>query len=312
VVRRLLISIPVLLIVPFLVFVLLDLSPGNAAVVIAGPNATPAQVKVVTDDLHLNEPLLERYGRWADGALHGQLGESFQTRQHVTTMLGQAIPVTLSLGLLAIVLTILFGVAIGAVAAYKPNGVVDRAVIVLASVGVAVPGFWLGLMLVLVFSIHLRWLPAVGYVGLTSSPVEWLRHLILPAISLSLVSIATIGLQTRAALGDEFTKEYVLAARSRGLRRRVVLFKHTLKNAGVVVTTLLGYQLAYLIGGAVIIEQVFDLHGVGQLAIGAASAKDVPLLLGVVLMITISIIVVNLLVDMSYGYFNPRIRVGAQ
>jgi peptide/nickel transport system permease protein len=312
VVRRLLISIPVLLIVPFLVFVLLDLSPGNAAVVIAGPNATPAQVKVVTNDLHLNDPLLERYARWADGALHGQLGESFQTRQHVTTMLGHAIPVTLSLGLLGVLFTIVFGISIGVGAAYRPNGMLDRTAIVLASLGVAVPGFWLGLMLVLVFSIHLQWLPAVGYVGLTSSPVEWFRHLILPAIALSSVSIAAIGLQTRAALVDEFTKEYVLAARSRGLGRRVVLFKHALKNAGVVVTTILGYQLAYLIGGAVIIEEVFDLHGVGQLAIGAASGKDVPLLLGLVLMVTISIIIVNLLVDVSYGYFNPRIRVGAQ
>jgi peptide/nickel transport system permease protein len=227
-------------------------------------------------------------------------------------MIGRALPITLSLGLLAILFVTVFGVAIGTFAAYHKDGLVDRAVSFFTSIAIAIPSFWLGLMLVLIFSINLKWLPALGYVDLTEDPVEWFRHLLLPALALAAVPCAALALQTRAALINELEQDYVLAARSRGIPRPVVLFKHALKNGGVPVTTTLGFLLANLLAGAVIIEQVFNLHGLGQLAVTAASGKDIPLLLGVVVMITVSIVIVNLLVDLSYGYFSPRARVGAR
>jgi peptide/nickel transport system permease protein len=312
VLRRLALSIPVLVVVPFLVFVLLDLSPGDAASEVAGPGASPAVIAQVRRQLHLNDPVVVRYWHWlSDVVFHGSFGTSFTTRLPVTTMIGRALPITLSLGLIAIFFTTVFGVAIGTFAAYHRDGVVDRIIAVLTSLAIATPGFWLGLMLVLIFAINLKWLPALGYVALADDPVEWFRHLLLPALALAALPGAAVCLQTRAALVDELEKDYVLAARSRGIPRKSVLFKHALKNAGVPVTTLLGFQLANLLAGAVIIEQVFDLHGIGQLAITAATGKDIPLLLGIVVMVTVSIVVVNLLVDLSYGYFSPRSRVGA-
>ena len=310
--RRLATTIPIIVIVPFLIFLLLDLSPGDAAASIAGTGATPAQIEQVRLQLHLNDPVLERFGRWVDAAVHGSLGTSFETHEHVTTMIGQALPVTLSLVVLSMLLTVLLGVGTGIWAGYRPNGIVDRTLLVLSSLAIAIPGFWLGLILVLVLSIHLGWLPALGYVSLAQSPVQWFDHMILPAIALSTLPGAAVCLQTRAALGDELRKDYVLSALARGVPRPVAVLKHALKNAGIPVATLLGFWLGQLIAATAIIEQVFDLHGIGQLLIQSASAKDVPLLLGLTLMATIAIVSANLLVDLSYGYFNPRVRVGAR
>jgi peptide/nickel transport system permease protein len=310
--RRLLYLIPILIIVPFLVFALLDLSPGDAAVTIAGPDATKEDVQAIREQLHLGDPLLVRFGRWAGGVVRGDLGDSLATKEPVGKVVWRALPITLSLGILSMMITVVVGVASGAWAAYRPGGLVDRVLIILSSLAVAIPGFWLGLMLVLLLSINLGWLPAVGYVALRTDPGEWLRHLILPAIAMSSLSGAALCLQTRAALVDELGKDYVLAARARGVSHLAVMFKHALKNAGVPLATIMGFRLGQLLAGSAIIEAVFSLHGIGQLLIESASAKDVPMLLGLVLITTASIVTVNLLVDLSYGYFNPRVRVSTR
>jgi peptide/nickel transport system permease protein len=209
------------------------------------------------------------------------------------------------------VLTLVVGLAAGVWSARRPNGLADRAIAVVASIAVAIPSFWLGLILALVLAIHLRWLPALGYVSFATSPINWFRSLILPAVALSALPAAEMARQTRGALVDELGKDYVMAARARGLSERVVLLKYALKNAGVPLVTVFGFRLAQLIGGAAIVETVFDLHGVGQLTIEAASTKDIPTLLGLVFLTTVSIVVINLLVDLSYGYFNPRARSNA-
>jgi peptide/nickel transport system permease protein len=309
--RRLLLTIPIVVIVPFIIFVLLDLAPGDAASTVAGDGATPQQVAQVRHDLHLGDPLLVRFGRWAGDAVQGRLGTSFETHEQVTTMIRQALPATLSLVLVSLLLTLVIGVGAGIWAGYHPEGVVDRVLIILSSLSIAIPGFWLGLMLVLVFSINLGWLPALGYVPLGSDPWEWLKHLVLPSIALATLPAAAVCLQTRAALADELNKDYVLSAIARGLSRPSVVLRHALKNAGVPVVTVLGFWLGQLIVSTVIVEQVFNFHGIGQLLIQSASSKDVPLLLGLTLLTTIVIVVANLLVDLSYGYFNPRVRVGA-
>jgi peptide/nickel transport system permease protein len=310
--KRLLYLIPVLIVVPFIVFALLDLSPGDAAVSIAGDQATKEDIQAIREQLHLDDPLLTRFVRWAGDAAQGDLGRSVTTKEPVSKVVNRALPITLSLGILSMLVTIVFGVATGAWAAYRPGGLVDRMMLVLASLAVAVPGFWLGLMLVLLFAVNLQLLPAVGYIAFTTSPLEWLRHLILPAIAMSSLSGAALCLQTRAALVDEMGKDYVLAARAKGVAPLVVMFKHALKNAGVPLATILGFRLGQLLAGSAIIETVFSLHGIGQLLIEASAAKDVPMLLGLVLITTVTIVLANLLVDLSYGYFNPRVRAGAR
>ena len=308
---RLLNAIPVLVIVPLLVFVLMDLAPGDVATSIAGENATAEEVEAVRDRLGLDDPLLVRFGRWAADAVQGDLGESLVTGEPVTRAIGRSLPVTLSLAAFSVVLTVVIGVLAGVLSARRPNGVLDRAIAVVAALAVAIPSFWLGLILVLVVAINWQWLPALGYVSFADDPWEWFRSLILPSIALSALPAAEMARQTRGALVDELGKDYVLAARARGLSQRALLFKHSLKNAGVPLVTILGFRLAQLLGGAAIIEAVFALHGVGQLTIEAAASQDVPTLLGVVALTTVTIVAINLLVDLSYGYFNPRVRKSA-
>jgi peptide/nickel transport system permease protein len=306
--RALLRAIPVLIIVPLLVFLLVDLAPGDVATSVAGENASPEQVAQVRQRLHLNDPVLVRFVRWESHAVRGDLGRSLVTNEPVRTIIARALPVTLSLGALSVLMTIIIGVLAGVWAARRPKGVADRTIAVIASVAVAVPSFWLGLILALVVGIHLHWLPALGYVSFATSPVEWLKSLILPSLALSALPAAEMARQTRAALVDELGKDYITAARARGISERGLVLKQALKNAGVPIVTVLGFRIAQLLGGAVIVENVFGLRGVGALTIEAASARDVGILLGVVALATIAIVAINLMVDLSYGYFNPKAR----
>lgn len=309
--KRLALTVPIIVIVPFIVFLLLDLAPGDAAGSIAGDGATPDQIAQVRENLRLDDPLIVRFGRWLGDAAHGSLGTSFATHDKVSTAIGDGLPATLSLVVLTLLMTLVIGVGLGVIAGYRPEGAVDRSIVTLSSLAIAIPGFWLGLMLVLVFALKLEWLPALGYVPIDQNPVEWFKHLLLPAISLATLPGAAVCLQTRAALADELRKDYVLSTIARGLSRPSVVFRHALKNAGVPVATVLGFWLGQMIVSTVIIEQVFNLHGIGQLLIQSAVSEDVPLLLGLTLLATTVIVVANFLVDLSYGYFNPRVRAGA-
>lgn len=306
--RRLLVSIPLLVVVSFLIFSLIVLVPGDPAVALAGQNPDPAQIEAVRERLGLNDPYLVQYWNWLSDALQGDLGSSLFTSQTVWTAIVARLPATLSLALLALGLAIVVGVAVGSVAGLRPGTWIDRVATVSASVGVAVPYFWVGMMLVLVLALNNPVLPAVGYVPLTDDPVEWLKHLILPSTALALAPAAVIARQTRASVATVMSEDYVRTARAKGLSPARVVGKHALKNAALPVVTVFGIEANRLIGGTVVIEQLFALPGIGQLAYQSVFSRDFPVVQGVVLVAAVMVLFINILVDVSYGYFNPRIR----
>ena len=306
--RRLLSAVPLLFVVSFTVFLLVALAPGDPAARLAGENPTKERVEEVRRALNLDAPLIERYGRWLMGAAKGDFGRSLATTESVVELMSRRVPITFSLTALALVISIVLGLAGGIVAAVWRNGVADRIVTVLASLGLALPAFWVALILVVPLAIDRNWFPALGYVPLSSGIGEWLRSLTLPAVTLALLPSSEMALQVRAALIETLEKDYIVAARARGLSTASITLKHALKNAAIPVVTVLGFRIAQLLGGSVIIESVFALNGLGTLAITAALASDMPVLLGLTMVTTLTVIAVNFLVDASYLYFNPKGR----
>ena len=308
--KRLLAIIPVVVVVTFLVFVLIELAPGDAANSIAGEGASQEQVEAVRSELRLDEPFFQRYAAWLGDAVQGDFGNSYTSKEPVIDMILDRAPVTLSLGLVSLVMGIGLGAVLGVIGAIRPRGIVDRGMTALSSVMLAIPSFWLALVLILILAVENPIFPTIGYAKLLEEgPYEWLRHLILPAIALSLSAAATIALQLKAALVAEDGSDYLLAARAKGLTRSSLLFKHSFKNAAVPVVTILGFRVATLLGGTVIIETIFVLPGLGLLAQQSAVSQDVPVVLGLLTVTSIFILVVNVLVDASYGYLNPKLKV---
>lgn len=308
VVRRLLLAIPMLFIVSFLVFVLVDLAPGDAAVSLAGDNPTPERLAEIRAELNLDDPLLTRYGRWLGDAVTGDLGSSLQTEEAVLDQIVDAAGVTISLVIVSVILSTLIAAVLGVIAAMRSGGVVDRIVTAVSAVAVAAPPFWLGMLLILTFAINRSWLPALGYESFTEDWWQWLRHLLLPALALGALPGAELAMQLKASLTEELGRDYVLTARARGISGRAVVLKHAMKNALIPVVTVFGFRLAQLFGGAVTIEALFFLEGIGSLAVSSTFQRDVPVLLGLVVVLTLLVILLNLLVDVSYSYFNPRTR----
>jgi len=246
---------------------------------------------------------------WLAGAVHGDLGDSLLSSQSVSSLILERLPVTLSLGLVTMVLAILVGIPLGIAAALRPNRPVDRIVTAAAAILMAVPPFVIGLVLVLVFAIAAAAFPATGYSALTEHGFgDWLSHLVLPAIALAAISGAELARQTRAAMVDTLAADFVRTVRAKGLRAPMVVGKHALKNAGVPIVTVLGLQVSRILAGAVTVEFVFALPGFGSLAVTAVNQRDVPVILGIVMVSAVGVLIVNLVVDISYGYFNPRIR----
>jgi peptide/nickel transport system permease protein len=305
---RLLAAVPTLLLLSLAAFSLLYLVPGDPARVIAGETTDPAQVEAIRTQLGLNDPYLTRFGDWLGGLFRGDLGTSLYSSASVGQTLADRLPVTLSLALLAVVITVVVAVPLGVLAGLRPGTWMDRITSLSASFGVSVPNFWIGLMLVLLFAITLGWLPAVGFQPLENGVGEWARHLILPAFTLALPAIAEVSRQLRASVVDAAHSDYVRTARAKGLPEVRVVGKHLLKNALVPAVTVLGLQLAYMLGGTVVVEQVFGLPGIGSYAIQAVDQRDFPVIQAVVLLAGIMVILVNILVDLSYGYLNPRVR----
>lgn len=308
VLQRLAVGIPTLLAVSLFIFVLMDLAPTDVAVTIAGEDATLEQIEEVRERLGLNEPVLSRWFTWTTDAVTGDLGTSLVTRQPVTERLFAAVPPTLSLALLALTIAVVVAIVMGSLAAVRPNGWIDKIVTFGAALGITIPSFWLALILINQFAIQRRWLPAVGYVPITEDPVLWLKHLILPALALSFSTMGELARYVRGAMSDSLARDYVLAARAKGLRTPAVILKHALKNAMIPVITVIGVRFATVLGGSVIIEQIFAIRGMGSLVINAVLTQDIPVVLGVAVLATAVVLVVNLLVDLSYGYFNPRLR----
>jgi peptide/nickel transport system permease protein len=308
-VLRLLGLIPVLLLVSMLVFGLIVLIPGDPAVTLAGDTATPERVAEIRDQLGLNEPLITQYLDWLGGAVRFDFGTSLFSSQSVSDAISDRLPATLSLGAVTLVLSVLVGVSVGALAALRPGSLLDRIATVGASLGVAVPNFWLGLVLIVVFAVDRQWLPAGGYETVADGGWwNWLRHLILPAIALGAAASAEVARQTRSTLADVLQQDYIRTARAKGLPPVRVLGKHAMKNAAIPVVTVIGVQAGRLVGGTVVIEQAFSIPGVGSLAYQSVLEGDIPMVQGVVLMAALLVLLSNLLVDMSYGYFNPKLR----
>lgn len=306
--RRMAKVVPLLLLVTIIAFGLLNLVPGDPAVQIAGEFATPEQVDRIRTDLGLDRPWLARYFDWLGGAVRGDLGDSLFAPVSVRTQLWQRLPATISLIGWSLTLSVLIGIPAGTIAGWREGSRIDRLLTVFTTVGVAIPVFVSGLVLALVMGLKLGWLPATGYVALTESPWQWARHMLLPAFALALTGAAEIARQTRAGVIQVKKQDFVRSGRANGLRTRQVLGRHTLKNAMIPVVTVVGLQISRMFGLSVIVEQIFNIPGLGSRLISAVFENDVPLIQGTVLVLGVVIVFVNALVDISYGYFNPRIR----
>jgi peptide/nickel transport system permease protein len=310
IVRRFLATLLIVFLVSIAVFSLTLLIPGDPAITISGESATPEQIERTRERLGLDEPVLAQYWDWMSGVLQGDLGTSLFSSLEVSTAIAQRFPATLSIALGAAIVTLILSIPAGVLAAVNVRRLPDTIVTFFASLGVAMPSFWVGLLLILVFAIWTDLLPAVGYVSFSESPLEWARHLILPSVALALVAASEMTRQLRGSLAEALSEDYVKMARSKGLPSRAVIGKHAMKNAALPVVTLFGMQLGFMLSGAVIVEQVFGIPGIGQLAIRAVLDRDIPMIQGVVLVSAVVVMLCNFAVDVIYGYLNPRLRVG--
>lgn len=306
--RRILATLPVMAIVALFVFSLLHLAPGDPAVVIAGDQASPADVERIRQSLGLDRPFLIQFGSWLWGILHFDLGTSIFTSLPVTALIAQRIEPTLSLMVITLVLTILVAVPLGVVAAWKAGSWIDRTIMAFAVFGFSLPVFVVGYVLAYVFALELEWLPVQGYTPLAEGVWPWLKNLILPAIALGCVYIALIARITRAAMLEVLQQDYVRTARAKGLGQGSILFVHALKNAAVPIVTVIGIGIALLIGGAVVTESVFAIPGLGRLTIDAILRRDYPVIQGIVLLFSFVYVLVNLMIDLVYTLIDPRIR----
>ncbi|MCI0753178.1 ABC transporter permease [Teichococcus vastitatis] len=308
IIRRILATIPVMAVVALFVFSLLYLAPGDPAAVIAGDQATPADVERIRAGLGLDRPFLVRFGEWTWNIIRGDLGVSIFTNLPVSRMIAQRIEPTLSLMVITLFLAVIIAVPMGVVAAWKSGGWIDRAVMAFAVLGFSVPVFVVGYVLAYYFALGLDWFPVQGYTPISQGFGPWLSNLVLPAVALSSAYIALIARITRATMLEVLQQDYIRTARAKGAGQRTILFLHALKNAAVPIVTVIGIGVALLIGGAVITESVFAIPGLGRLTIDAILRRDYPVIQGVVLLFSFVYVLVNLLIDLSYTLFDPRIR----
>lgn len=306
--RRLLTASLMLVLVSMLTFVLTALAPGDPATTILGASATPERVAALREQLGLGRPLVEQYLDWVEDALHGDFGYSLVTSQDVGPSIMAALPVTLSLVIGGTLFAGVFGVALGTVSAVR-GGWLGRLVDALSTVGLALPNFWLGWILVAVFAVQVRWLPATGYVALSSSPLDWLRSLVLPVLTLGAVGLTGIAKQTRDSVRETLSREYINAWRTDGVSERRIVLRHVLRNAAIPILTIIGLYFIGMLSGTVIVESVFALPGLGSMAVSAARNGDLPMIQGVVVALCLGVVVANLLLELVYGWLNPKERI---
>lgn len=306
--RRLIRVIPLLFLVTIIAYGLLALTPGDPAVQLAGEFATDDQIEHIRNELRLDRPWLSQYASWLNQAVRGDLGESVFSGVSVWEQIEQRLPATLSLIGTAIVLSAGVGIPVGAIAGWRSGSFADRVLTVAATVGVALPVFVTGVFMVLVFALKLKILPATGFVPITENPWQWARHLVLPASALALTGAGEIARQTRAAVIDVKQRDFVRVAIANGLPTRDVLGRITLKNAMIPVVTVVGLQVGRMFGLSVLIENIFNIPGIGSRLVTATFENDIPFIQGTVLVLGFTIVIINALVDISYGYFNPQVR----
>jgi peptide/nickel transport system permease protein len=293
------------------VFMMVRLVPGDTVTAMLGTHYDPADARALRQELGLDRPLIVQYGIWLGRVATGDLGTTIND-QPVAARIGQAVPVTLELMLIALGAALVLGVPMGAAAAMKPGSPLDHAVGFAGLIGLSIPGFWLGTLGILLFALKLGWLPSGGFESITRDPLGNLSHMLLPGLALGAAVSAVVMRMTRASMIDVLPQAYIRAARAKGVGQSRLLFRHALRNAIGPVLTIVGIQAGYLLGGSVVIEEVFSLNGLGRLILDAIGDRDYPLLQGAVMLVGAWFIAVNLLVDLTYGLIDPRIRVGGE
>ena len=306
--RRILSTIPVMAVVALFVFSLLYLAPGDPATIIAGDQATPADIIRIRQSLGLDRPFLVQFWEWLWRILHGDLGTSIFTNLPVMSLIAQRVEPTLSLMCVTLILAIGIAVPLGVIAAWKVGSFIDRFVMLFAVFGFSVPVFVLGYGLIYLFAIRLDWLPVQGYQRLSLGVGGWLQRLILPSLTLSVVLIALIARITRTSVLEVMNEDYIRTARAKGQTEGRVLRRHALANAAVPIVTVIGLGVAALIGGVVVTESVYTIPGLGRLTVDAVLARDYPTIQAVILLFSLAYVLINLVVDMTYTFFDPRIR----
>ena len=306
--KRVLATIPVMLIVAIFVFLLLRLTPGDPAAILAGDAATPAQLERIRDRLGLNDPLLVQFATWMGQLLRGDLGVSLLSNTSVAGMIGDRLGPTINIALMTIVISVALAVPMGVIAAWRHRTWVDFLVMSFSVLGFSVPVFVIGYILIQIFAIELRWVPVQGYADPSDGFGPFFARAILPSLTLATIYVALIARMTRASMLEVLGEDYIRTARAKGVRENVVLFRHALRNAAVPILTIIGTGFALLISGVVVTESVFNIPGIGRLTVDAILARDYPVIQAMILLTAGIYVVVNLLVDVSYSFFDPRIR----
>jgi peptide/nickel transport system permease protein len=306
--QRLLAIIPVLLVVAIVVFLILRLTPGDPAAVIAGDSATSEQIEQIRAQLGLSKPLLMQFGIWIGNVLQGDLGFSYYMNKPVMQLVAQRIEPTLALAIGTILIAIFVAIPLGTIAAWRMGGWLDRLLSMFSVAGFSVPIFVVGYCLIWLFALKLDWFPVQGYKRIAEGFGPWIMQLVLPWITLSTIYVALIARVTRASVSEALTEDYIRTARAKGIKESAVLLRHALANAAVPVVTMVGIGVALLIGGVVVTETVYAIPGLGSLTVDAVLNRDFPVIQGLVLLFSVSYVLINLVVDVSYLFLDPRIR----
>ncbi len=309
IIKRIISLLPVLLVVSIAIFMIVHITPGGPAATMLGMEATQAEIDALNAQMGFNQPIHIQYFSWLGNVIRGNLGDSIFMKQPVAQAILEHFPPTMALAVLAQLIAVVIAFPTGIIAAYKRGTAIDTVLMSMTLLGMAVPGFLLGLFLMLLFSVRLGWLPVAGYRPLSMGLWTYLRYMILPALSLGVVQAALITRMTRSSMLDVLYNNYIKTARAKGLKEHVVLLKHALKNAGLPILTVLGQSFGTLVTGAVVIESLFNIPGMGQLVLNSITRRDIAVIQGVVLFITLIYVGVNLAVDLMYGIIDPRVRL---
>jgi len=306
--RRIAGAIPVVLLVTLITFGLMRLIPGDVSAALAGVSATPAEREQIRHNLGLDQPVQFQLVRWYSDLLRGDLGRSLFLGKPVTSATFERLPVSLSLSAYALVLTLVLGLGSGILAAMRQNSWVDQAAMIFAMLGISMPNFWIGLMMIVLFSVHLGWLPTGGYVPIEQDFLGWLRAATMPAVSLALLQVGLLARITRSTMLEVLRQDYVRTARAKGLPNYLVIGKHALANAMIPIVTVVGIIVSLLISGSVVTETVFSIPGVGQLLTSAILNRDYPMIQGALLFVTLLVVGINIAMDIAYAWLDPRVR----
>jgi peptide/nickel transport system permease protein len=306
--QRLLLTVPTLLVMSVFVFAIIHLAPGDPVTTALGFNYTPSAARALRHQMGLDQPIINQYLSWIGNLMHGNLGQDLVSHESLNHLVISRIPVTLELTILSLGLAALIGIPLGIRAAQRPGGLADRSLAGITLWGFSVPDFVLGLLLILLFSVALNWLPPQDFVPITQSPLQNLQHMVLPVLALAVPEAAYIGQTTRASMLESLQQDYVTFLRAKGIRESGIAYRHALRNAALPVVSIIGLQFGALLGGAIVVENVFSLPGMGTMVVNAVSSRDYPVVQSGVLLVALIFILVNLITDLLYGVLNPRLR----